>query len=77
VGRTLIAFAAWFAVAMSPAVAWVVTGHALPPWWLTAAVGLAVFAAVEVGGRVRARGRLAAWGVRRRGVRRTTPRGRA
>jgi hypothetical protein len=53
VGRTLIAFAAWFAAAMSPAVVWVVTGHALPPWPVILAVGLAVFAAVEVGGRVR------------------------
>jgi hypothetical protein len=50
-------FAAWFAAAMSPAALWVVTGHALPPWWVILAVGLAVFAAVEVGGRAWGRGR--------------------
>jgi hypothetical protein len=50
--RRAVTFAAWFAVAMSPAVAWVVTGHTLPPWWAILAVGLAVVAAVEVGGRV-------------------------
>jgi hypothetical protein len=55
--RALATFAAWFAAAMSPAALWVITGHALPPWWVILAVGLAVFAAVEVGGRVRVRRR--------------------
>jgi hypothetical protein len=55
--RHAATFAAWFAAAMSPAVLWVVTGHALPPWWVILAVGLAVFAAAEVGGRVRLRRR--------------------
>jgi purine-cytosine permease-like protein len=55
--RHAVTFAAWFAAAMSPAALWVVTGHALPPWWLILAVGLGVFAAVEVGGRVWGRGR--------------------
>lgn len=50
--RAVGTFAAWFAAAMSPAALWVVTGHALPPWWVILAVGLAAFAAVEVGGRV-------------------------
>jgi hypothetical protein len=49
--------AAWFAAAMSPAALWVLTGHALPPRWVILAVGLATFAAVEVGGRVRGKGR--------------------
>jgi hypothetical protein len=55
--RTLLAFAAWAAVAAAPAVVWAFTVGRMPPWWLTVAVGVGTFAVVEVGGRVGGRRR--------------------
>jgi hypothetical protein len=54
--RALLAFAAWALVGALFGVVWVLTADGMPPFWLTTVVGLAVFAAVEVGGRVRGRG---------------------
>jgi hypothetical protein len=50
--RALLAFAVWAAVSASPAVVWAFAVGRMPPWWLTVAVGVGTFAAVEVGGRV-------------------------
>jgi hypothetical protein len=55
--RALIGFAAWFTVSMSWAVVWAFAVGRMPPWWLTVAVGVGVFAAVEICGRARVRRR--------------------